>query len=243
MPNWTQNKVTCNKRLANILLTKKDGKYILDFNKLVPMPKELDLPTVGIENEAVACYYLSLNSKDRDYVEKILKKTIEGWCGNYWNRYEETINKYKKDSKSLESAKSNFSGNFDNYNVEFNSLEELGKQYFENIKNYKSSEWYDWRFRNWGTKWNVEEKVDVNVVSDDCYEISFLTAWSSPVGIVIKFSENCKDGELNWEFVNEDYDGYHHLKLEDGKIVDYVTDYQNEYEEDSDNENESSYIN
>lgn len=231
MPNWTKNQITCNKRLADILLTKKDGKYILDFNKLLPMPKELNLTAGSIEYNSIACYYLSLNSKDRKDVEESLKGIKTEFYGNYWNRYVDIINKYKKDPSILINDKKKFTGKLPDFDGKFNSLEELGKQYFENIKNYNCSQWYDWCATNWGTKWNVGEDVAVYVISDDCYEIKFYTAWAVPLGIVKKFSENCNDGELNWKYVDEDFDGYHQLKLENGKIVDYVTEIPNEYAE------------
>ena len=43
MPNWTHNKIICKKTIAEKLLTSFEGTYILDFNKLIPMPSELNL--------------------------------------------------------------------------------------------------------------------------------------------------------------------------------------------------------
>ena len=43
MPNWTRNKIICKKSIAEKLLTPVEDTYILDFNKLIPMPSELNL--------------------------------------------------------------------------------------------------------------------------------------------------------------------------------------------------------
>ena len=56
MPNWTWNKITCKKELADKLLTKEEDKFLLDFNKIIPMPKTLKLVAGSIERDSVACY-------------------------------------------------------------------------------------------------------------------------------------------------------------------------------------------
>ena len=43
-------------------------------------------------------------------------------------------------------------------------------------------DWYFWRTVNWGTKWNPE---DVRIESN---EINFLTAWTPPLGLLLKIS-------------------------------------------------------
>ena len=49
---------------------------------------------------------------------------------------------------------------------------------------------------------------------------------------MLEFSKFCKNGELNWEYQNEGEDEYHTLKKEDNKIVDYVTEYEQDYTDD-----------
>ena len=45
MPNWTENTVIAKKELIDRFLTKdkESGDYFFDFNKLIPMPEELNL--------------------------------------------------------------------------------------------------------------------------------------------------------------------------------------------------------
>ena len=40
--------------------------------------------------------------------------------------------------------------------------------------------WYGWRRKNWGTKWDIAE-VGYKWVSDNCLELSFDTAWDPPI--------------------------------------------------------------
>ena len=100
----------------------------------------------------------------------------------------------------------------------------MGKQYVENIKKYNFPQWYDWCVKNWGTKWNVEEDVDIVYDKNiDEYDISFQTAWSVPTGIVKRYSELCEDDEeFYWEYEDEDYDGTHILRKINGEIIDTI---------------------
>lgn len=50
MPNWTHNKIICKKSITEKLLTPVEDTYVLDFNKLIPMPNELDLTCGAIED-------------------------------------------------------------------------------------------------------------------------------------------------------------------------------------------------
>jgi hypothetical protein len=63
---------------------------------------------------------------------------------------------------------------------------ELKKQQDENIKNHGFKDWYDWSVANWGTKWNSYE----NYMGED--SISFQTAWSPPIPVIVKLAEKTK---------------------------------------------------
>lgn len=232
MPNWTYNRISCNKEIADKFLDKKEDGYIFDFNKLLPMPTSLNLTSGTIEEYAVAGYYVSLNKSERRNVEEILRDGKDDYYKNYWNKYKETINDFLNDLTKLENAKDIFKISDNESKKKFDNIEQLGKQYVDNIKNHGYAQWYDWCSSNWGTKWNVGEDVKVEECPCDEYQISFETAWSVPYGIVKKISELCNDDEFYWDFVNEDYDGVHHLTKENGEIIHTVTnlycDYYNE---------------
>lgn len=233
MPNWTYNRIKCKKSIADKILTITENGYSFDFNKLIPMPDDLKLDAGSIEGDSIACYYLSLNDDEKYKLIKLLKSKESSYCNNYWNKYKNDIKELENNPNKLNEKINNFNGLFDfDKEKQFTNINDLGKQYIENIKNYKFPQWYDWCVENWGTKWNVEDDIDVNYDKNiDEYDISFQTAWSVPTGIVERYSELCEDDEFYWEYEDEDYDGTHILRKINGEIVDTITP---EYVKDND---------
>lgn len=114
MPNWVRNIVSVqNEKAIQETLSKENGRDLFDFQKIIPMPEELD------------------ESSDR-YIENL--------------SIEEKLLLLKK------------TGGIDN--------------------------WYDWRVKNWDTKWNAAETV---VLSNK--KVMFDTAWSAPFNIFKELSE------------------------------------------------------
>ena len=53
-----------------------------------------------------------------------------------------------------------------------------------------TTDWYNWRCTNWGTKWNAYEiEIDWDDEYKECIEINFQTAWSPPEPIYFKLNE------------------------------------------------------
>ena len=83
------------------------------------------------------------------------------------------------------------------------------------LKKYGSKNWYDWKCKNWGTKWN---SIDTEIVEDEREGLTytFNTAWDCPREIVFKLQE-ILDEELpfitieSWECRHED--GYEFEKI------------------------------
>ena len=62
----------------------------------------------------------------------------------------------------------------------------------ELIEKYGYDNWYDWRVENWGTKWELDE--DVQVSDDGEYiKYDFETAWAPPEGIYHAIREKFPD--------------------------------------------------
>ena len=57
--------------------------------------------------------------------------------------------------------------------------------------------WYDWRVRNWDTKWDA---YDVEVTDDDPdqFEVTFNTAWSPPEAVCEALRELYPDLVISW---------------------------------------------
>lgn len=237
MPNWTWNKITCKKSLGDKLLKETEDGYCLDFNKLIPMPESLNLTAGSIEEKSVASYFLSLDEIGKSELQNNLKKHKLIFDGTYWEKYKREINEYINNPDKLKDDRETFNIASEEAENKFKDLNELGKAYVDNIFNYGDSQWYHWCNKNWGTKWNVLDDVEVEFDSStNEYEISFNTAWSPPYGIIEEYSKFCSDEEFNWEYENEDYDGHHYLTKENNEIMDRVVDNDNYYEDDEDME-------
>jgi len=78
---------------------------------------------------------------------------------------------------------------------------ELGKQYYENLKEYKATTWYDWSINNWGTKWNAYDCVEVDA---DSKFLQFNTAWSSVPNILSLLSEEFPEVRMEYKWADED---------------------------------------
>ena len=78
-------------------------------------------------------------------------------------------------------------------------LFDLGKQAFENIRNYGAPTWYEWSINNWDTKWNA---YDFDYDKDKT--IYFNTAWSAPHSILQTLSEKYPDVRLEHSWADED---------------------------------------
>lgn len=220
MPNWTWNKIVCKKQLLDKIVDKNKDGYFLDFNKLIPMPESLDLDAGSIELKSVASYYISLNKTDRYELYKLLKKTKLEFYGSYWDKYKNFIKDLRSNPNKIEETKKMFEEDYKSHFENINSLNELGKLYVSNIYNYGNSDWYDWRYKYWGTKWNVLEKVDVKYnKSLKEYEVTFDTAWSPPYGIIYEYSQLCDEKDFYWEYQNEGDDEVYSFSKKDDMLV------------------------
>ena len=71
--------------------------------------------------------------------------------------------------------------------------------------NEQDTRWYDWRSKNWGTKWDVPtDEIDVDEIFVGRIVVEFATAWSAPYPIYKKFRDKFKDVEIEWWARDED---------------------------------------
>lgn len=203
MPNWVTNRVKFNKRGEEILkkiIVKKEKVELgevdiyFDFNKVIPMPKELDIIDGSIKDVAIQ-YALSKKTKEEE--ESIVKNLIKN---HYVNLAKYSKTEMEKENKKFISDIANNTRPYYNFNeLNINNLEDLGNTYINNIRKYGYSTWYEWCVANWGTKWNSHS---VYIINDN--EIEFDTAWSCPVPILVELSNQFKDVEIEVEYADED---------------------------------------
>ena len=232
MPNWTENTVIAKKELIDRFLTKdkESGDYFFDFNKLIPMPEELNLTSGSPEDDAVVAYYVSLDEQQQQALKEELSLKGSDYYGSYSNKY---LNDWN--IKIVQRR------NPDGFSEEQVAL---GEKYISNIRKYGRPQWYDWCCSNWGTKWNASDTYVEDVDGNGNVTVTFSTAWSAPMKIIDKFAEYCKDGELHWEYENEDPDFFtiHILEKVDGEIVETLEKYMDDEElfDDSDSTGDAS---
>ena len=205
MPNWFMNKITLLnmskdenkitqmlKDIKNEDALKKLGAEIdsmpedelvttyptIDFNKVIPMPEALAIES-GSSSENGLNWWLYANRRTIPAAERMepelsdedYKKVLEF---PKWTKYEKVaedeLNKiisYGKDPKIVD----------------------IGTKAAHNIIEYNAPTWYEWRYDNWGTKWNANETQFTKSPN----EIMFTTAWSPVIPIACELSRKYTD--------------------------------------------------
>lgn len=179
MPNWTGNSITVkgNKEKLDIFKLKVKGeKSAFDFDRIRPMPEELDIEKGSNTNLGLACW-------DQEYFKK---ESAYPW---FPDRYPD-ITTPEQLRTFLTKDKP--------------EIVELGKQALDNIHRYGATTWYDWCIDNWGTKWNASEIEGEEYGNTLTYR--FDTAWDCPRPLVEPIVEMAQELGLSivWTADHED---------------------------------------
>ena len=96
----------------------------------------------------------------------------------------------------------------------------MGDLGIEEMKRYKDNNWYDWRVKNWNTKWNAYG-FEAPTYSGDAGTMTFLTANCSPFRVLFKLSEKYSDVEFELRYADEDL-GYNvgEISFAAGELID-----------------------
>lgn len=184
MPNYVKNNITIigtNDKIHECLEFCKSDDSEFDFNKIVPMPEELNIDESSKNDIAIKSYLLSLNDEQANKVHDILRRVPDILHGN--------LDQALKDK---------------NYISPDNSDEyiELGKRLVDNCSKYGCTTWYEWSYSNWGTKWNAME-VEIIDSPEEC-SVYFDTAWNAPVPIFSALSKKFPDLIFSISYADED---------------------------------------
>ena len=68
------------------------------------------------------------------------------------------------------------------------------------ISKYGCDNWYDWHLEHWGTKWDCYSHVE----DDEC-NITFDTAWSTPIRVLLELSRMFDDITIEVKYADEDF--------------------------------------
>lgn len=198
MPNWVENRLSYNDNETEIKEMLEKIRYdnatigTIDFNKIIPMPKSLDIECGSRTDKGIEMV--------KNYLEN-LPAELKGKEGTYEEVLEDLHN-HSADISDDEEKK----------------IWDIGVTAVDNLYKYNAPTWYEWCNDNWNTKWNACG-YDENTDYSDSDFIWFQTAWSAPVPVIQKLSEMYPNIELTLEFADEDLgQNCGEMKFKDGDI-------------------------
>lgn len=204
MPNYVENKLLITgpgEVLAEIYQCHCVGEERkFDFNTLIPMPVSLDISSTTVNIPLIQ--FLTKNptvdfKKWVDYPDN-LKRIKLGLLVNG-----------EKDSLEI----------MDEFSTVGYLIEALAltKNQMQNQKNYGHTDWYSWSNHNWDTKWNAQEGS--SYLTDSALSISFDTAWSCPLPVILELAELYPEVEIEYKYLDEGraFGGFTYYK--NGKVL------------------------
>lgn len=185
MPNHVENIIILKgdkKQIREMLEAIKNDDYGLgtvDFNKIIPMPKDLNIEAGSRTDRGLKAYsdFIDVYVFGRNEAEAL--KAIQ----SIPPESEKAFLRQRSDIKADEW--------------------ELGKTAWNNIQNYGAPTWYEWCINNWGTKWSAygyDEDTDYSQNEN----LRFQTAWSAPHSVIEKLAELYPDITFEHEWADED---------------------------------------
>ena len=197
MPNHVTNIIEIKgdpARIKSLFEAVKNDEYGLgsiDFNKLTPMPLELDIEEGSRTTRGLKAY--------KDFIEVY---TFNGKKEDF-----DLLNIPEKSEQAFLRVRPDID----------RATWDLGKQAFQNEQKHGAATWYKWRIRNWGTKWNAYGYEDG--VQFDGHSLRFQTAWAPPQPVIAKLATMYPDLDFIHQFSSEDIgvncgeDEYHNGSL------------------------------
>lgn len=164
---------------------------LFDFDKIIPIPE-----SYYKDNNKEGSFYDSGSVNDKELKNFLFEQKGEEGKKMY-DKITDFYDGKRNPGKYSKAIKKMFSNGF-SMKTKF----PIGKKMCQNYTLYGAKDWYDWCTHYWKTKWNAENTVITYF--DDGAEISFLTAWNPPYGIIEKLaeliSENYLDGNISFVF-------------------------------------------
>ena len=88
----------------------------------------------------------------------------------------------------------------------------------ENIEKYGAADWYDWRVKNWGTKWDVGE-LCLSDRSEEYAYFAFETAWSPIVEAMSKIAEMYPELTFSLDYEESGMGFFGKVTYRDGEVL------------------------
>lgn len=185
MPNHVRNIVTISGTADTIrkLMAEVKGaeKMPFDFNRIIMMPPSLMIEKSSrVENgQAIIAY------RERGD-DSLLKKMMEyKWVKDEGILTSEALCKAleKQDTEAMERWAKEPPTPFRETNRLSNV--DLARAVEANLKTHGYSDWYEWSFDHWGTKWNAYDQGQPELAKDGkSVTYDFTTAWDTPTPVL-----------------------------------------------------------
>jgi len=196
MPNHVKNVITVEnvteKRFKQISEFVASEKQAFDFNKIVPMPEELNLEEGGAN----------------DFFKDLWKKFggLIGCDPDPDADYNDIL--HMMTAYELDAARRYIEGHGRKDGEPMSDLSIVkeamrrGYQYLRNREMYGGCEtWYGWCIENWGTKWNAYYICEPE---DEAFGWEFNTAWSAPEPVLTVLSAIFRNARFILRYADED---------------------------------------
>jgi hypothetical protein len=196
----------------------------IDFNKLIPMPEDLNIDSGSIADRAI-CAFLSVINPDNNTITNpdylVLRDMYK--CESPYS-FARLIANIQKTQKII----TIFPESICKSEHELKASDvALGKRYFDNMSKYGHMTWYSWCCANWGTKWNsynyqyyAENNIKPKFIPEDTNYIIFDTAWHSVPFILHVLAKMIPDVTLDYWYADEDTGcNTGHLVFEGDKVT------------------------
>ena len=188
------------KVVRSLIKGSKDDRPMIDFNRIIPMPDELNVEDGSGLYEAMDVY-LTLVNPDVVTWHRGLEKLDDCDFTEIMRQYRR-VAKYTYGNVTMTASEVDAMVERLTDNNDFDAVINRGRQGINNLMKYGAASRYDWRVSHWGTKWNAYYQY-----SDSDDSIGFDTAWSMPEPILRKLAEICNEHnvQFNGQWINEDW--------------------------------------
>lgn len=184
MPNWVTNNLNiAEKDLEKFKKLALDKNGNIDFNILIPRPKDLDI-TAGSYEWCIDKYGFG---KEKETKQNTLLKPVLDKLYNE-NLSQDEFVKLAYTNEVFKIAKEVY------YLEKKSYLDNILRGYY-NLRKYSYANWYDWSCNKWGTKWNASETYSSN------NRFTFDTAWNTPIEWLLELSKHI---DFKGSFADED---------------------------------------
>lgn len=174
MPYWVMNVIEIKgteKQVRNVIEDVKsfDCKSCIDFNRIIPQPEcIMNTPGHGVLAETARSFYKSAKKAKKDPVVMLKNGYLTKEMQKQEERWDKVRDAYEDGQQEV-------------------SYRDLMLNYLECIKQTGCVDWYEWRNKNWYTKWNAcKSTINGNLVT-------FYTVNCAPRPIFIEMAKKYPD--------------------------------------------------